>query len=336
VFFLFSLGLPLPTGALVSKITKADPLRRMQAVTRGEYVQFCQSHDSIVVDGVRMPLNRNRVTVTQTEPTSSRGPYQPETTTVWSFPDRGEWATHRGDYRGNWSPYIPRNLILKYTKPGESVLDPMVGSGTSMVECRLLGRDGIGVDINEDAVMLSHDRLNFSINEKLEGHLSSPCQIKLFVGDARNLDSIGDNSVDLVLTHPPYAGIIRYTGSRVDGDLSGLSFGNFLRGMDQVAKECMRVLRPGHHCGILIGDSRRHQHYVPIAMRVMERFLSAGFALKEDIIKLQYNTKGTRESWSGKKYGFYLIAHEHLFVFRKLVDGERLADYAGSVAWKEP
>lgn len=38
-----------------------------------------------------------------------------EMTTVWSFPKRGNWATHSGMYRGNWSPYVPRNLILKFT-----------------------------------------------------------------------------------------------------------------------------------------------------------------------------------------------------------------------------
>lgn len=43
--------------------------------------------------------------------------YVPEISTVWSFPNRGNWATHIGNYRGNWSPYIPRNLILKYTNP---------------------------------------------------------------------------------------------------------------------------------------------------------------------------------------------------------------------------
>ncbi len=51
----------------------------------------------------------------------------PETTTVWSFPDRGDWATHVGNYRGNWSPYIPLNLILRYTAPEELVLDQMAG-----------------------------------------------------------------------------------------------------------------------------------------------------------------------------------------------------------------
>lgn len=57
--------------------------------------------------------------------------FSPEQTTIWSFPDRGKWATHSGDYRGNWSPYVPRNLILRYSKPGDWILDQFLGSGTT-------------------------------------------------------------------------------------------------------------------------------------------------------------------------------------------------------------
>jgi hypothetical protein len=49
--------------------------------------------------------------------------FREEQTSVWSFPQRGNWATHSGEYRGNWSPYIPRNVILKYAKPDDLVLD---------------------------------------------------------------------------------------------------------------------------------------------------------------------------------------------------------------------
>ena len=41
--------------------------------------------------------------------------FELQTNTVWSFPDRGNWATHDAKYRGNWSPYIPRNIILRYS-----------------------------------------------------------------------------------------------------------------------------------------------------------------------------------------------------------------------------
>ena len=58
--------------------------------------------------------------------------FKPEETTIWSFKERGSWATHSGDYRGNWSPYVPRNLILRYTNPGDWVLDQFMGSGNNI------------------------------------------------------------------------------------------------------------------------------------------------------------------------------------------------------------
>ena len=78
-----------------------------------------------------------------------------ETTSIWSFKDRGDWATHKGDYRGNCSPYVLRNLLLKYTQENDLVLDPFCGSGTTLIECKLLKRHAIGLDINSNAIMLS-------------------------------------------------------------------------------------------------------------------------------------------------------------------------------------
>ena len=84
-----------------------------------------------------------------------------ESKTVWSFPDRGSWATHSGKYRGNWSPYVPRNLILRYSNPGEWILDQFMGSGTTMVEAKLLRRNAVGIDINPQAVSISARNLQF-------------------------------------------------------------------------------------------------------------------------------------------------------------------------------
>jgi DNA modification methylase len=94
-----------------------------------------------------------------------------------------------------------------------------------------------------------------------------------------------------------------------------------------VAVETYRVLAPNRHCAVLIGDTRRHKHYVPLSVRVLEQFLDVGFILREDIIKLQHRMRGTREKWRGRSYDFYLIAHEHLYVFRKPAEGEDLKDY---------
>jgi DNA modification methylase len=285
----------------------------MREVSWEEYEAYLTQHRAVVIEETRIPLTgRKQVECIQPDDTEL------ETTTVWSFPERGSWATHQGNYRGNWAPQIPRNLILRYTQPGDLVLDPMVGSGTTLVECRLLGRNGIGVDVNYQSLMLAFDRLNFEPHSLYEELPQS--NIRLFHGDARLLSLIGDETVDLVATHPPYAGIIAYSKSApVEGDLSQIrSLEGFLQAIEQVARECYRVLKPNKHCAILIGDTRRHKHYIPIAYRVMERFLEAGFILREDIIKVQWNMKSTRDRWSrGGARDFMLIYHEHLFVFRK-------------------
>jgi DNA modification methylase len=296
----------------------------MRKVSYEEYREFLEKHEFVEIENTRIKLEKSW-NIKKYQPEN----YTPEEWTVWSFPDRGDWATHIGNYRGNWSPYVPRNLIDRYTKPGDIVCDPMMGSGTTLVECKLMSRNAIGVDINPDAVMVTMNRLDFHY-EPIDESYNEP-QIELFVGDARNLDQIDDNKVDLIATHPPYCGIIPYTKSSVRGDLSSLRIEEFMDAMGIVAKEFYRILKEGGYCAILIGDTRKHRHYVPIHIGVLEKFLDAGFVLKEDIIKIQHKTKTTREKWKGHKYDFYKIAHEHLFVFRKLLKDERPQDFRYSL-----
>jgi DNA modification methylase len=302
----------------------------MELVTLHEFKTFAARKREVTIENQRVKIG-NDWKISEFGPPKD---YVPEAYTVWSFPNRGDWATHVGNYRGNWSPYIPRNLILKYTNPDDVVLDQMVGSGTTLVECKLLGRNAVGVDINRDAVLVALDRLNFSCTQMNPGRPKEPT-IRTYVGDARNLNLIEDDSVDLIATHPPYAGVITYTSSRVEGDLSSQKLQGYLKDMRVVAEEAFRVLKHDKCCAILIGDTRKHLHYIPISTRVLEAFLAAGFVLREDIIKLQWKTKTTREKWRGRKYKFYKIAHEHLYVFRKPAEGEKLSPLKHSMKWHD-
>jgi len=300
----------------------------MREVSWDEYWAFVKQHKSVIIEDVEIKLKAGKWEINNYAPPRD---YKLERDTVWSFPERGDWATHKGDYRGNWSPYIPRNLILRYTESGDWVLDQMCGSGTTLVECKLLGRNAIGVDINPDAVMVTLDRLNFHYNP-LDENWKEPI-IKVYVGDARNLDKIENESIDLIATHPPYASIVPYTKGKVQGDISAFTLPEYLDAMREIAKECWRVLKQGKHCSILIGDTRHGKHYIPIAFRVMQIFLDIGFILKEDIIKQQWKMKITREVWSKGQRDFYLIAHEHLFIFRKPEKNEKIQNYKYSMKW---
>jgi methyltransferase domain protein len=236
--------------------------------------------------------------------------FELEMTTHWSFPKRGDWATHDAKWRGNWSPYIPRNILLRYSKENDLVLDQFVGGGTTLVEAKLLNRNIIGVDVNDIALDRCKEKTNFEYD-------GANGKIYLRKGDARNLNFIHDKSVDLICTHPPYANIINYSDD-IDEDLSRLKVKDFLEEMKKVADECYRVLKSDKFCAILMGDTRQKGHMVPMSFDVMSIFQEAGFKLKELIIKEQHNCKATGY-WKTNsiKYNFLLIAHEYLFVFRK-------------------
>lgn len=233
--------------------------------------------------------------------------YKLQKTTIWSFPNRGNWSTHKGDYRGNWSPHIPRNLILKYTKENDLVLDCFLGSGTTLIECKLLNRNAIGLDINQKAIDISNSRLTFQSN-------NNSFQ-KTILSDSRNMEDIENESIDFICTHPPYADIIKYSDD-ISNDLSSLQTDEFLIEIKKVSDQLFRVIKPGKYCSYMIGDIRKKGSVIPLGFKSMEVFISSGFKLKEIIIKQQHNCAKTNY-WENKNINFYLLAHEYIFVLYK-------------------
>lgn len=195
---------------------------------------------------------------------------------------------------------MPRNLILRYSEPGDWILDQFLGSGTTLVEAKLLHRNAVGVDINPQSVTLSEINLNFQYN--------STSKIFIREGNATKLSFLKDNSMDLVCTHPPYANIIKYS-NRIEGDMSRLTVDDFLKEMKKMSEESFRVLKKGKICAVMIGDIRKHGQFVPLGFRLMKCFLDTGFLSKDIIIKEQHNCQST-EFWKNKNKNFIMLAHE--------------------------
>ena len=310
----------------------------MRLLTYDDLEEYLRHKDYVVIEGKKVvlkPIKIKRLTPTPEELTDI-------STTVWSFPKRGRWASHRSNYRGNWAPQIPRALIEMYSSPGETVLDQMVGGGTTCIEARLLGRNCIGIDIRMDSLILTLYRLKLIEEyieenmDKLEGVERRAAEnymrtwARIYLGNACRLAAIPSSSIDLVATHPPYYNIIRYSSDKpVKGDLSGMRrLEDYLKAIEEIARETYRVLKPGKYAAFLIGDTRRHKHYVPISHYVLDKLLEPGFILKEEIIKIQHKMKTTREVWNKlRNRDFLLIYHEKLYVLRKPGENEKTSRY---------
>lgn len=231
-----------------------------------------------------------------------------ENTSVWSFPKRGNWASHKPNYRGNWSPYVPRNIILRYSNENDWVLDQFIGGGTTAVEALLLNRNIIGIDINPSAVEICKENIN---------KISSKSKSRIFIHDACKLSFLKDESIDLICTHPPYSNIIKYSND-IKNDISLLDESDFIASMRDVAEASYRVLKKGKYLAFLMADIRKDGFIVPLSFNTLNIFLEVGFKLKEIVIKVQHNCSSTQKWISkGNQHNFLLISHEYLFILKK-------------------
>jgi hypothetical protein len=248
-----------------------------------------------------------------------------ERTTVWDFPQRGNWAVHQSDYRGNWPPQLARNLILGYTRRGEVVVDLFVGGGTTLIEAWLTGRKSLGIDISPFAIRMTKARLD-EMAEKSAGPNGFPLDHSLapvvYRADSRQCDEVmsvlgwSPNSIALICAHPPYLDALQYTHA-VEGDLSRIkSVDEFCSAMWEVAHKAYPWLKPGGIFAVLIGDVRKHSRMVPLGFKLLQEVLSIGYELKEIIIKTQNRDRSTH-LWIKDQQLPFLIAHEYLFILSK-------------------
>lgn len=247
------------------------------------------------------------------------------TTTVWDFPRRGTWAVHSGDYRGNWPPQIPRDLIMRYTQERDLVVDAFAGGGTTLIEAWLLNRHSIGLDVSKMAMQTTRAKL--AEMEELASADDRVCLVsdyrpRIIDGNALKLSdvliqqNVGIGDVNLLCAHPPYLDAIAYTTDRPD-DLSLLADPKvFCKKMHEFAQEAHKVLCGGGVCAVLIGDVRKHGRTTPLGFRTLDSFLSVGFRLDTIVVKTQHRDRSS-EFYVNHKVGDLLMAHEYLFLLKK-------------------
>jgi 16S rRNA G966 N2-methylase RsmD len=251
---------------------------------------------------------------------------------LWLLGPRDKTGPHVGDYWGNFIPQIPHQVLTRFTKRGEVVVDFFSGMGTTLIECKRLGRAGLGVEIDPIVAERSLERINSAKNP-----LNVPTAV--LVGDSTKaitakrvratLKGWGADAADCIMLHPPYHDIIRF--SDAEGDLSHApTEAAFLEQFGLVAHHAYDVLKPSGFMALVIGDKYVDSRLSPLGFMCMQRCTDAGFVLKAINVKeILNNERSKGKNGNLWKYralvgGFYLFKHEYVIIFRKpAVRGKR-------------
>jgi len=242
------------------------------------------------------------------------------TDSLWILEKRDTSGAHIGSYWGNFIPQIPNQLILRYTKKEDWVIDPFVGSGTTLIECRRLGRNGIGVELNPE---VAKEAKNLIKKENNVHNVST----EVITGDSRKVNlketlaKFGVKQVQLLIMHPPYHNIIKF--SRSNDDLSNASTTeDFVKMFGEVLDNTAPYLEKDRYLGIVIGDKYFKGTWIPLGFYIMNEVLKRDFTLKSIIVKNFEQTRGKRNQQELWRYralvgGFYIFKHEYILLFKK-------------------
>jgi DNA modification methylase len=216
-------------------------------------------------------------------------------------------------------------LVEFFTKRGGRVLDPFVGTGSTLVACAQCGRNGVGIELIPYWANIARNRV---------AQRDFLTEQTVICGDAREiLPTLEDESFDFIVTSPPYWNILRkdddhkakaerkskglYTRySDHEKDLGNIaSYEEFLNELGLVFEECRRVLKRKRYMCVIVSDFRHESRFIPYHADLSRVIESVGCSL-EGITILVQNNKNLYPY--GIPYAFVSnIHHQYVLIFRK-------------------
>lgn len=218
-----------------------------------------------------------------------------ESTTLWDFPRQNYGSKPHGDnkFSGVTPAFVIWNLLQKYTKPGDLVIDPMCGSGTAIDVAKELDRKVIGYDI-------------------------VPYRDDIIQNDARKIP-LKNNSVDFVFIDSPYSDNVKYSDHPDCIGKISAEMESFFEELEKVAQEIHRILKPDKTMGWVIGDHwRKKSGFVPVGIKLYQR-LCKYFETIDIVCLTRRNQSSNTSIWHrrARQFNFYLRGFKYLFIMRK-------------------
>ena len=243
------------------------------------------------------------------------------TDSIWIMGKRDKSGAHNSGYWGNFIPQIPNQFLRRYTKRGDWILDPFLGSGTTLIECKRLGRNGIGVELLPKVAGLAEKNIKKEENP-------FDIETEIIISDSTKLDFKSElkkrniKSVQFLIMHPPYWDIIKFSENKKDLSNSK-NLKEFLKKFGEIVDTTYPVLDKGRYLAVVIGDKYSSGEWIPLGFYTMQEVLKRGYKLKSTIVKNFEETKGKmnqKELWRYRALvgGFYIFKHEYIFLFQKV------------------
>lgn len=216
-------------------------------------------------------------------------------TTLWEYPSQHYGEGMQGDskYVGATPSYVIWNLVQRYTKEGDLVVDPFCGSGTTLDVAKDTGRKARGFDVN-------------------------PYRPDIERADARKLP-LESNSVDLVFMDPPYGDHIHYSDSPdCIGKLSAYDPA-YYRAMHRTIREAARVLKPGGFFGLYVCDYfEKKKGFAPVGFQLFVSIAEA-MAIVDIVSVVRHNKSLEMGNYrkAAEEGNFFLRGFNYLFIAQK-------------------
>jgi tRNA G10 N-methylase Trm11 len=216
--------------------------------------------------------------------------------------------------------------MRRFTKKGDVVLDTFLGSGTTLIECKRLGRNGIGIELLPGVAEIAKQRIS------QEPLFDNEVFTEVLIADStkketrQKVDEIlkthGRQNVQLIIMHPPYHDIIKFS-DRPEDLSNAKSVKDFIKLFGDVVSNFLDLLERRHYLAVVIGDKYTNSEWIPLGFMTMQEVLNRdGLILKSILVKNMVNNRAKRNQEHLWRYralvgGFYIFRHEYILLFQK-------------------